>query len=70
MQPNMGNAKAERFVKTLRSIYLVEQEIFDDVASSLQRFIEEVYNAKRRYSALGYKSPIEHEQEYARQGAN
>jgi hypothetical protein len=44
--------------------------IFDDVAASLPSFIEDVYNAKRRHSALGYQSPIAFDEHDARQTVN
>jgi putative transposase len=53
------NAKAESFLKTLKTeeVYLQQYRDAQHARESIAHFIEAVYNAKRLHSALGYQSP-------------
>lgn len=65
------NAQAESFMKTLKveEVYLSGYEMFSDPASRLPVFIDDVYNARRMHSALGYASPNRFERLFALQAA-
>ncbi len=59
------NAKAERFMKTLKyeEVYLFEYETLAEARERISHFLEEVYNQKRLHSAIGYVPPAEYEQQ-------
>ena len=58
------NAFAESFMKTLKyeEVYMTEYRNLADAQESIGNFIEQVYNAKRLHSAIGYMPPEEFEQ--------
>ena len=58
------NAKAERFMRTLKyeEVYINEYEDMVEARERIGHFLEEVYNRKRLHSALGYVPPAEFEQ--------
>jgi putative transposase len=60
------NARAESFMKTLKSeeVYLHQYRDQEEARTSIQRFIEEVYNCKRLHSSLGYWSPTAFEDQH------
>ena len=65
------NAKAESFMKTLQyeEVYRSEYRDLAEARASVGRFLEQVYNEKRLYSALGYCPPAEFEQKLDAQPA-
>ena len=61
------NAKAERFIRTLKyeEVYLYEYESLEEARSRIGYFIDKLYNRKRLHSALNYRPPAEFEQTMA-----
>jgi putative transposase len=60
------NAKAESFMKTLKTEEAGAKAYADlaDARRQIGAFIEEIYNADRLHSALGYASPIAFEKDF------
>lgn len=59
------NAFIEAFFKTLKheEVYARNYQSISEVIRHLPKFIDEVYNAKRLHSSLGYKAPDEFERQ-------
>jgi transposase InsO family protein len=62
------NAKAESFMKTLKTEEVDGKpyENLEDARRQIGAFIETVYNTQRLHSALGYKPPVEFEEDLGR----
>jgi len=65
------NAFCESFMKTLKHEEVHRQEYRDlaDARTSIEDFLERVYNQRRLHSALGYCAPAKFEQRLRAQGA-
>ena len=57
------NARAESFMKTLKSeeVYRTEYRDLEEARALIKQFLEKVYNQQRLHSALGYRPPLEFE---------
>lgn len=60
-----GNADTERVIRTIKEevLWIQEFDNLEDVKTKMQEFVE-FYNNLYVHSSLGYKSPVEFEQEY------
>jgi transposase InsO family protein len=59
------NAMCESFMKTLKQeeIYCREYGDLEDLQVHMEEFLDRYYNGQRLHSALGYRTPVEFEQE-------
>jgi putative transposase len=60
------NGYAERLMRTIKEeeVDLSDYEDFAGAWRQLGRFLDDVYNAKRIHSSLGYLTPAEFEQQW------
>jgi len=60
------NAKAESFMKTLKAeeVNGKAYQSLEDAKSKIGAFIDHIYNARRLHSSIGYKPPIEFEDDF------
>jgi putative transposase len=65
------NAKAESFMKTLKAEEVDGRTYgnLEDARRNIGAFIQNVYNADRLHSALGYTSPLAFEDEFRKTAA-
>jgi transposase InsO family protein len=61
------NAKAESFMKTLKAEELNARSFrrIEDARTCIAEFIDNIYNTQRLHSALGYRTPLEFEADFA-----
>lgn len=64
------NAYAESFFKTLKAeeVHLSEYRSYLELQTSLEHYIDGVYNASRMHSSLGYRSPDQFEAQTQQEG--
>jgi transposase InsO family protein len=64
------NGYAERVMRTIKEeeVDLSEYRDLDDARAQIGRFLDDVYNAKRIHSALGYLTPTEFEEQWRSSG--